>query len=56
MSRSSVVLPEPDGPTTATNSPALDRERHAVERRPAVAEPLADVLNRDRRVLGHAWA
>ena len=28
----SVHLPEPDGPMTATNSPALDRQRHAVER------------------------
>ena len=27
-----VLLPEPDGPMTATNSPGSDRERDAVER------------------------
>ena len=35
MMRSSVVLPEPEGPSSATNSPSRDRQRNAVERRKA---------------------
>jgi hypothetical protein len=31
MARASVVLPEPDSPTTASVSPACDVERDAVE-------------------------
>ena len=33
MIRSRVVLPEPDGPSSATNSPSVDLERDVVERR-----------------------
>ena len=44
--RSSVVLPEPDGPSSATSSPERICERHAVERGEAV-ERLDDVLDRD---------
>ena len=46
MMRSSVVLPEPDGPSSATSSPAAIVERNAVQRR-RLAESLDDVLDRD---------
>ena len=32
MHLSSVVFPQPDGPTTQTNSPVLDRERDVPDR------------------------
>ena len=47
-----VDLPEPDGPITATNSPAVDRQRHAGERvHDVVAEDvvLAQVVGLDQR-------
>ena len=44
MMCSSVDLPEPDGPTTATSSPSRDGERDAVQRRrPAAGVGLAHV-------------
>ena len=46
MIRSSVVLPEPEGPNSASNSPRGDFETHVVERR-EVAEALRDVLDGD---------
>ena len=33
MMRSSVVLPQPDGPSSVTNSPSADGESDIVERR-----------------------
>ena len=42
MMRNSVLLPQPDGPSRLTNSPRLDVEIDAVERRQARAEALAD--------------
>ena len=42
MVRSRVVLPQPDGPTMATNSPSRDGERHDADRFDAGAL-LADV-------------
>ncbi len=32
MTRKSVVLPQPDGPSSATTSPTRDVQRHIVER------------------------
>ena len=52
MHLSSVVLPHPDGPTTQTNSPALDRERDVAERLVAfraAAVRLADVADLQHR-------
>ena len=46
MMRSNVVLPQPDGPSSATSSPVGKVERDIVERREA-AERLADVLDFD---------
>ena len=46
MIRSSVVLPEPDGPSSASNSPLRDLEIDVVERREG-AELLDDVLDFD---------
>ena len=42
MIRSSVVLPEPLGPSSATSSPSLNRQAHVAQRLVA-AERLADV-------------
>ena len=44
--RSSVDLPQPDGPTSTTNSPSCDREVDAVQDGDG-AESLADVLDVD---------
>ena len=44
--RSSVVLPEPDGPSSATSSPGGNVERHAVQRRRRAERP-DDVFDRD---------
>ena len=46
MMRSSVVLPQPDGPSSATSSPVGNSRRHVVERREA-AEALADAFDCD---------
>ena len=40
--RSSVVLPEPFGPTRATTSPARARQRDALENRPCVPSPAGE--------------
>ncbi len=40
---SSVLLPQPEGPTTATTSPAAERERHVVEHLER-AEAMADMV------------
>ena len=48
-SRSSVVLPEPDGPTMARNSRSRNVERDAVEHRRGAAIALGDVVERDDR-------
>ena len=45
--RSSVDLPQPDGPTTVTNSPPADGERHVVDGLGAVGEHHPDVLEGD---------
>jgi hypothetical protein len=45
---SSVDLPEPERPTTATSSPARDLDRGAVEHAPA-ARPLPYVFTRPAR-------
>ena len=42
MIRSSVVLPEPDGPSSATSSPSLNRQADVVQRLVG-AERLGDV-------------
>ena len=45
MQLSTLVLPAPFGPISANNSPALDRERNAVEHHEA-AEPQREVFDR----------
>ena len=49
MSRSSVVLPEPEGPRIARNSPDGTLERDAVEHRRGGAIGLGDPVERDGR-------
>ena len=46
MMRSSVVLPEPEGPSSATSSPEFDLEAHVVDRG-ELAEALGDVADLD---------
>ena len=46
ISRSVVVLPEPDGPSSVKNSPARDVERHRVDRGD-VAEAAREVHEAD---------
>ena len=56
MIRSSVDLPQPEGPISETNSPAADGQvdaGHGLHRARALAEALADALERDRRRRGH---
>ena len=45
--RSSVDLPQPDGPTSTMNSPSCDVERDVVDRRDAVRVDLGHVLEHD---------
>ena len=49
--RSSVDLPQPDGPTRTRNSPLSILERDVVDGRHAAGEDLADVVEVD---LGHS--
>ena len=53
MTRSSVDLPEPDGPSSAVSEPSGDLERDVVEGG-EVAEALGDVLDGDHDV-GPPW-
>ena len=46
MARSSVVLPEPDGPSSATSSPRRNRQIDVAQRR-IIAEILLDALDAD---------
>ena len=48
-SSSSVDLPQPLGPTTATTSPGAARQRHVRRARATRAEDLADALQEDAR-------
>jgi hypothetical protein len=49
--RSRVVLPQPDGPSSASH----DVEAHLVDRRDRATEALGEVLNgNDRTAVGHA--
>ena len=55
-SLSSVDFPQPFAPSSASFSPALDRERHAVERDEAVEVAVAHVVDREqgsRHVVDH---
>ena len=53
--RSSVVLPEPLGPSSATSSPCADAQARAVDRTGG-AERLLDALRVDRQIgLRHHW-
>ncbi len=45
--RSAVDLPQPDGPSSDTNSPLAHGEIEAVERHDAVGECLADAVQRN---------
>ena len=54
MIRSSVDLPQPDGPISETNSPRLDVEVDPVERGHAGLELLRDALDRDGWAVVHA--
>ena len=47
--RSSVDLPQPDGPTSTTNSPVADLQRDVVDRVDAAVVDLRHALERDRR-------
>ena len=47
--RSSVDLPQPDGPTTVTNSPRVDAERGVGNGFGAVRERHLDVVERQSR-------
>ena len=47
--RSVVVLPQPDGPSSTTISPAGDVKAHAVHGRPAGSELLAQLADLERR-------
>ena len=47
MMRNAVDLPQPDGPSSDTNSPGAHVEIEAVERDHAVGEGLADAVERD---------
>ena len=49
MIRSTVDLPQPEGPSRLTNSPLADVERHVAERERAVGEDLGDALQRHQR-------
>ena len=51
MQRSSVDLPEPDGPMMQTTSPLRDVERDALQHLDG-AERLVHVLERDDRLVG----
>ena len=56
MQRSSVVLPQPDGPDDAHDLVALDRERQLMEGDDgAVEKKLAGALGDDRRLIGRTW-
>ena len=44
MSRSSVDLPQPDGPMSETNSPRLDRQVDPIERRRPPPSPVPKTL------------
>ena len=46
--RSVVVLPQPEGPSSTTISPARYVEAHAVHRRPAGGELLAQIADVER--------
>ena len=54
--RSSVDLPQPDGPISETNSPALDVEGDVLQRRDARAERLRDAVDLDDVRPGRAHA
>ena len=49
---SSVDLPEPDGPVTATSSPALDGERDALQRQRLVVARVEEAVQAARRQRG----
>ena len=49
IARSSVDLPQPDGPTSAMNSPSADPQRDVVERDDISGEDLGDVPKLDLR-------
>jgi hypothetical protein len=59
MTLSSVVLPEPDGPSSATTSPGLNVERDVAQRidaRLALAEMLGDAVEPHQRTVRPAVA
>ena len=49
IARRSVDFPQPDGPTSAMNSPSLDVEGHVVDRDDVAGEHLGDVPELDLR-------
>ena len=49
MRRSAVLLPQPDGPTSETNSPSLTVKLVRVERLDAVREALCDVIEGEKQ-------
>ena len=56
MMRSSVDLPQPDGPISETNSPGWMSSVDVLQRRHAGAERLREAVDRDDdvRLVGHA--